>query len=209
MKKIVFFALIMCIFMLSSCENQTIECDEGEELIDGVCEIIKTPFEETFDRMAVLDNYTLEISVQQLADLYTMTMEIDQTSASFEMDGIKEYYTNLSGTCTHYFPVGEGYRSEIISCGEANATYDFFHAFQPTWFMEVSGKYFLKTEFYDEVTLFFQTEIEGSAVANFELVLGDTYFDEMIFDVVVGDLSYRFVMTFDHVGSTVITIPTV
>lgn len=209
MKKIVIFALIMCTFILSSCNDSSIECDENEELVDGVCEVIKTPFEQTFDRMAVLDNYTLEITVQQLANLYTLTMEVDQTSASFEMDGIKEFFSNQNGTCYRYYPVDEGYRSEIIPCNGTDSAYDFFHGFEASWFMEVSGKYFLKSEFYGEVSAFFQTEIEGSNVANLELVLGDTYFEEIIFDVIVGDLYYRFEMTFDKIDSTVITIPVV
>ncbi len=209
MKKFVFLALIMCLFILSSCEDQEIECESDEQLVDGVCELIKTPFEQTFDRMAVLENYTLEITVQQLADVYQMVLEVDQQKATFEMDGQKEYYVNQDGTCTFYYPVGEGYRFEVIPCGESESTYDFFHAFEASWFLEVSGKYFLKTEFYDEVAALFQSEIEGSTVANLELVLGETYFDAIIFDVIVGDLSYRFNMTFDLIGSTVITLPVV
>lgn len=209
MKKFVFFALMMCIFILSSCEEKPIECETDEELIDGVCEVIKTPFEQTFDRMAVLNNYTLDITIQQFADVYAMTLEVDQENATFEMDGQKEYYHHENGICTYYYPVGDGYRMEVIECGEPNASYDFFHAFEPSWFLEVDGKYFLNSEFYSIVSSLFQTEIEGSTLSNLELILGETYFEEIIFDVQVGDVFYRFNIAFDLIGTTEITLPSV
>lgn len=208
MKKIIFLVLICLTIFLTSCNENHVTCDEKEEYLDGVCQLIQTPFEQTFDRMIDLDNYTLNVTIQQFADLYTILMKVDGDKASFDIDGMTEFYHYEDNLCRYYYPVGAGYRMEMISC-ESTSSYDFFHSFEATWFTEVSGKYFLKTEYYDEVSILFQTKMEGSHIANMELVVGDLYFEKLIFDVFVGDLSYRFEMMFDQIGSTVITLPAV
>jgi len=204
--------LFITLFVLASCQQEevptVINCGDDEILVDGVCEQVKSDFEKTFDATDLMSNYTLTISIQQLADLYEMTMMVDGEKSSFEMDDQIEYFEKQGTMIDRYYPVGEGYRKESISQSQNNA-FHFFKDLEASWFQTVSGKNFLKTEYNDEVAQFFQSEFPGSTVSNLELVVGDTYFEQIIFDVTVDSVMYRFTLTLSAVGTTTVTLPTV
>ena len=213
MKKMLFYMLFLTLFVFSSCQTENtpvstpLDCGDNEVLVDGNCQIVKTDFEKTFDSSKEMTNYTLSVSIQQLADLYVMTLEVDKNKSSFEVDGKKEFYVSDSNTCEHYFPVDDQYRKETIDCTSSNDSFHFFKDMEASWFLEVSAKYFLKTEYNDEVAEFFQESFPGSTVSNLELIVGNTYFESIIFDVTVDETMYRFTMTLSKIGETSITLP--
>jgi len=212
LKKIAFYMLFIALFVLGSCQQEevptVINCGDGEILVDDVCIKEKSDFEKTFDATDLMTNYTLTISIQQSADLYEMTMMVDGSKSSFEMDDQTEFFEKQGSMIDRYYPVGEGYRKESITQTE-NDSFHFFKDLEASWFQTVSGKYFLKTDYNDEVADFFQGEFPGSTVSNLELIVGDTYFEQIIFDVTVDSVMYRFTMTLSAVGTTTVTLPTV
>lgn len=214
LKKIAYIMLMIALFVFASCQQDeptVITCADDEILVDGVCQkvVVKTDFEKTFDAMEGLDNYTLSISIQQFASVYDIALKVDGDKSSFEMDNQSHFYQKNGSQVDHYYPVGEGYRMETISPSDQNQTFHFFNDLEASWFQEVSGKHFLKTDYNDDVALFFQSEFPGSTVSNFELIVGETYFSQMIFHVTIGDVMYQLTMTITAIGQTDVTLPTV
>lgn len=214
MKKYAFYVLFIVLFLFSSCQNdtspiETLECGDDEVLVDGTCQKVKSDFEKTFDQMDDVTNYTLTINIQIVADVYEIILEVDDEKSSFEMDNQKEFYEKTTSGCDRYYPVDESYRMESLDCEADGDYFHFFKDFEPSWFQLVSTKYFLKSEYNDEVSSFFQEEFPDSTVSNLELIVGDTYFESIIFNVSVGEVMYRFTMTFSLIGETVVTLPAV
>lgn len=205
--------LFLILFVFSSCQNENppvptpLDCGDNEVLFDGNCQIIKTDFEKTFDNSKDMMSYTLSVSIQQMEKLYELILEVDNQKSSFEVDGKKEFYVNESNTCEHYYPVDDTYRKEIVECENKGYSFHFFNDMKASWFQEVSSKYFLKTEYNDDVALFFQEEFPCSTVSNLELIVGDTYFESIIFNVTVGETMYRFTMMLSKIGETNIMLP--
>ena len=216
MKKIAFYIFFIALFVLSSCQNEVtpplptpLECGDDEIIVDGTCQKVKSDFEKTFDATGDITNYTLTVNIQIVVDIYEIILEVDDDKSSFEIDGKKEYYEKTTSGYNHYYPVDASYRKESIDTPVDGETFHFFKDFEASWFQLVSSKYFLKSEYNDEVAAFFQEEFPGSTVSNLELIVGDTYFDTMIFDVTVGEAMYRFTMTLSAIGETTITLPSV
>jgi len=214
LKKIAYVMLLIVLFVFASCQQDEptiITCADDEILVNGICEkvVIKTDFEKTFDAMDGIDNYTLIVSIQQFATIYEIELKVDHEKSSFFMDGKSEFYQKNGNQVDHYFPVGEGYRKETVSQPSQGQPFHFLSDLEASWFQEVSGKYFLKAEYNDDVALFFQGEFPGSTVSNLELIVGQTYFDQLIFNVTVGEVMYRFTMTLSAIGQTDVTLPLV
>lgn len=213
MRKRITFVLVIFLLMFSSCQNEPtipiIQCEDDEILVDGACQKVKTDFEKTFDATALMTNYTLSVSIQQLADLYEMSMKVDEDKSSFTMGTEIEFYEKTAAGYNYYFPVGDSYRIESITENPEGSGFHFFKDLEASWFQQVSGKYFLKSEYNDDVAVFFQDEFPGSIVSNLELVVGDTYFEQLIFQVTIDSVMYHFNMTLSAIGETTVTLPTV
>lgn len=214
MKKIAYVLLLITLFVFASCqqeESTTITCADDEILVNGVCEKIdvKTDFEKTFDAMEDLDNYTLTVTIQQFASIYEIEMKVDDDKSSFKTDNQTHFYQKNGTQVDHYFPVGEGYRKETVHQSSQGQTFHFFSDLEASWFQEVSGKYFLIADYNDNVAGFFQSEFPGSTVTSFELIVGDTHFSQMIFNVTVGEVVYQFTLTITAIGQTDVVLPTV
>lgn len=213
MKKGITFVFIICLMLFSSCQNEPtimpIQCEDDEILVDGACQIVKTDFEKAFDATALMTNYTLSVSIQQLADLYEMSMLIDDDKSSFIMGDEIEFYEKTSTGYDYYFPVDDSYRKESITENPDGSGFHFFKDLEASWFQLVSDKYFLKSDYNDEVAVFFQDEFPGCVVSNLELVVGETYFEQLIFQVTIDSVMYHFTMTLSAIGETTVTLPTV
>ena len=215
MKKIGFYLLFITLFVFSSCQNEVtpiptpLECGDDEIIVDGTCQKVKSDFEKTFDAMEGVSNYTLTVNIQIVADIYVIILEVDDDKSSYETDGKKEFYEKTTSGCDRYYPVDDNYRKESLDCDAEGDSFNFFKDFEASWFQLVSSKYFLKSEYNDEIATFFQEEFPESTVSNLELIVGDTYFESIIFDVAVGELMYRFTMTLSSVGETEVILPTV
>jgi hypothetical protein len=138
-----------------------------------------------------------------------MVLMVDGDKSSFTMGLETEYYEKQGNTIDRYYPVGEGYRKENSAQSSTTQSFHFFKDLEASWFQVVSNRYFLKSEYNDEVAAFFQSEFPGSTVSNLELVVGETYFESIVFDVTVNSVMYRFTMTLSNVGQTTVTLPTV
>lgn len=213
MKKLVWYMFFITLLVLASCKQEevptVINCGDDEILVDGACQRVKSDFEKTFDATDLMSNYTLSISIQQLADVYDMVLMVDGDKSSFTMGLETEYYEKQGNTIDRYYPVGEGYRKENSAQSSTTQSFHFFKDLEASWFQVVSNRYFLKSEYNDEVAAFFQSEFPGSTVSNLELVVGETYFESIVFDVTVNSVMYRFTMTLSNVGQTTVTLPTV
>lgn len=213
MKKIAVYILFILSLVFSSCQEKIptpeIKCHDDEVEVNGVCQKVKTDFEKTFDAMDLVESYTLNVSIQQLEKIYEMELKVDHDKSSFKMDDKIEYYAKNGSVCQKYFPVGDTYRIENISCSAVNQSFHFFKDLEPSWFQVVSDKYFLKSEYNVEVARFFQTEFPGSQVSNVELVLDSMSFSQIIFDVTVINTMYRFTITISSIGQTTIVLPSV
>lgn len=214
LKKIAYVILLITLFVFASCQQEQptiITCADDEILVEGVCEKIdvKTDFEKTFDAMEDLDNYTLIVTIQQFATVYEIEMKVDDDKSSFMMDDQTHFYQKNGTQVDHYFPVGEGYRKETVNQSSQGQSFHFFNDLEASWFQEVSGKYFLNADYNDDVALFFQSEFPGSTVSNLELLVGDTHFSQIIFNVTVGEVMYQFTMTITAIGQTDVALPTV
>lgn len=205
--------LVLSLFFFSACQDQVITpvitCGDDEILVDGVCQKIKSEFELIFEATDLISSYTLDVKLQQQEHLYEMTLEVDGNKSSFAMNNQKEYYEKTNTGCKHYYPVGESYRIEEETCNAEGSSFHFFKDLEPSWFELVSQKYFMKSEFNDEVAVFFQTQFPGSTVSNLELIVGNTYIEGIICHVTVSDIMYQLSMTIKDIGQTSIVLPVV
>ena len=167
------------------------------------------PIEQLFLDSSSMDNYTLTVLIFHQLDVYTLTIKMTNDLVSLDMEGQIEYFQKDDELCRHHLPTNTGYVIDVISCEDQQTmTYRFFDAFQQTWFSEVDGKYYLNLEHYQALTAFFGQTMDDAVVANFELILGDHYFEQFKFDILVNELLYRLDMTFSDIGETVVVLPT-
>jgi hypothetical protein len=212
MKKWIMSMFFICLFVFSACQNEQtppLQCGEDEIIVDGACQVVKTDFEKAFDATAEINNYTLTVTIQQLEDLYEMTLRVDVDKSQFVMGDQVDYYEKTSTGYDHYFQIDGGFRKESVSEVVNTTGFHFFKDLEPSWFQLVSERHFLKTEYLDDVAAFFQASFPGSEVSNLELTIGDMYFDSMSFQVTVDSVMYQFTMTFSMIGETQVTLPSV
>lgn len=167
------------------------------------------PIEQIFLDSSSMDNYTLTVLIFHQLDVYELTIKMTNNLVSLDMEGQIEYFQKDDEVCKHYIPTNTGYVVETIACeDQQTVTYRFFEAFQPAWFSELDGKYYLNFEHYPMVSAFFEQTIHDAVVANFELSIGAQYFEQFKFDILVDDLLYRLDMTFTDINDTVVVLPT-
>ena len=219
MKKVFYLFLLLGLFFIQGCQTEptepvipTIVCGTNEELVDGVCEPLYEPEElalmNAIANIESMSNYKLDITIQNGFELYDVEIEFDDAVSSFLFDGAKEYFENVSGVIHHYIPQGELYTKETITLNPLGE-YDFFKAFEIEWFTYNNGKYLLNLEFQDEAQVFFEESFPGSEFSGFEMTIVDDYVTEMIFFLLVEEISYRFIIEFNSIGSVNIVLPTV
>jgi hypothetical protein len=219
MKKVVYIFMLLGLFFLQGCQNEptepsvpTLVCGTNEEIVDGVCKAIYEPEElalmNAIAHIEEMSNYKLEITIQNGFDLYDVVIEFDDEKSSFTFDGQKEYYENSSGVIYHYIPQGSLYAKETITLPQ-NGEYDFFKAFEVDWFTYNNGKYLLNLQNQDDAQVFFEESFPDSELSGFEMTIVDDYVTEMIFLLLVGEISYRFIIELNSIGTVNIVLPTV
>ena len=218
MKKIVYIFMLLGLFSLQGCQDEgelsvpTLICGINEEIVDGVCKAIYEPEElalmNAIANIEMMSNYKLDITIQNGFDLYYVVIEFDDEKSSFLFDNTKDYYEIKNGVISHYIEQGNTYSKEIITA-QQNNEYDFFKAFQVSWFTYNNGKYLLNLQNQASLQAFFEPSFAGSELSSFEMTIVDNYISEMSFFLQVEEVSYRFVMEFSNIGTVDIVLPTV
>ncbi|MBU1144069.1 MAG: hypothetical protein KKH92_10575 [Firmicutes bacterium] len=219
MKKVFYIFMLFGLFFLQGCQNEptesavpTLVCGTNEEIVDGVCKAIYEPEElalmNAIANISDMSNYKLDITIQNGFDLYDVVIEFDDEKSSFSFDGQKEYYENVGGVIDHYIQQGAVYAKESITEPQ-NGEYDFFKAFEVEWFTYNNGKYLLNLQNQDDAQVFFEESFPESELSGFEMTIANDYVSEMIFFLQVGEISYRFIVEFNSIGTVNIVLPTV
>jgi len=218
MRKIFYIFIFLGLFFLQGCQDEgepsipTLICGTNEEIVDGVCKAIYEPEElALMNAIANIDemsNYKLDITIQNGFELYDVMIEFDGDKSSFLFDGIKDYYEIKNGVINHYVQQGNTYSKETINT-QQNSEYDFFKAFQVSWFTYNNGKYLLNLQNQASLQAFFEPSFAGSELSSFEMTIVDDYISEMSFFLQVEDISYRFIIEFNNIGTVDIVLPTV
>jgi hypothetical protein len=218
MRKIFYIFMLLGLFFLQGCQDEgepsvpTLVCGTNEEVVDGVCKAIYEPEElalmNAIDHIGEMSNYQLNITIQNGFELYDVVIEFDGEKSSFLFDGVKDYYEIKNGVISHYIQQGNIYTKETITSSQ-NSEYDFFKAFQVSWFTYNNGKYLLNLQNEASLQTFFESSFSGSELSSFEMTIVDDYISEMIFFLQVEEISYRFIIEFNNIGTVDIVLPTV
>lgn len=213
MLKVCLIMLLMLSLLACQTTEEPTESDIDPTIVETPTEsTIETPIdpiEQIFINSTQIDNYTMTVLIYNQSDIYTLTIKVTPSVSSLEIDGSIEYFTKQDDVCLHYIPTSDGHLIETVTCADQETvTFDFFGTFEKSWFSEVDGKYYMNIGQLQNISDFFNLTMEGAEAANFELILGETYFEQFLFDVHVLEELYRFDMTFSDVGTTSVVVPT-
>lgn len=209
MKKNVLLVLLLILAFLSSCDKNTISCDDNERLVEGSC-LVLTSHEQslydTFVHAKTLNNYRMDVSILSDIEEYHMSIYMDDTqSKSVSEDGNRvELYKREEDVCYSKTIYNTVLLEEEESCGKY-VDYGFFREFSYQWFELDNGLFHVKDDYLGEATLLVQREFKNAEVEDIMMSSLNDQFSSIILDLVIEERGYRVQMDFSDIGETIVS----
>ncbi|GEM_PF-4656834 len=215
MKKFLLLSLFVPLLIITACDRDPVPeddllCEDGQIPVDGECialNHIEQRLHGALENTAALDHYAITVVASDHEVIYDFTMRFDEGKSMFQDANTTTFYTRDDDVCTLIDITLDTKTHELIDCPDQEAGYQFYRAFDYSWFTVEQDRYVLDDEHLAHVGSLFETVESGISLdrLSLDVALDHIHTIDMIF--VDGDTTIDITMTFTEVGSATITLP--